>query len=423
MGNIIEFLRRFMFGRRKKENNESYSRRDHPERLPVDQLFTVQDTEQKPKLLSTETIAPSNKCSDFYLACRNNDIEEFKKLFKTITLDEIDRLEPNGSTALHAACYNGHEEIVKLLLEAGADRAVLNKFQYLPFDEAKNDEIKTLFLRIPNTNRLVSNTGAIEWELINDDVVATAAVERDIIKSIYKNTSGFTTIGEMFEKIQKNYINSGLANFDGIDKIKRFFQKATQEQDPTWIIKAYTAETDFYKILNREIACGASHGQNERRYIIALLRHHPILDRLSFIGTAYRVMKINSDDLEKYHVDCSLMTKSFLSTSIDEEIAAWFLCQQELTLVPGSDRQRVNADGKLIKSWIMCKYKIKHRRTALHIENVSQYTNEGEILIMPYTVFKVNKVNKVKPSYLLDGQSITQIELEECDLNTGEQNT
>ena len=95
-----------------------------------------------------------------------------------------------------------------------------------------------------------------------------------------------------------------------------------------------------------------------------------------------------------------------------------FLCQQELTLIQNNDRERVKVDGTLIKSWIMCKYKIKHRRTALHIENLSQYTNEGEILIMPYTVFKVNKVEKVKLSYLLDGQTITEIELEEHDTSS-----
>ncbi|CAF1501094.1 unnamed protein product, partial [Adineta steineri] len=154
--------------------------------------------------------------------------------------------------------------------------------------------------------------------------------------------------------------------------------------------------------------------QNERRYIIALLYHHPILDQLAFIGNAYRVVKINSDDLAKYQVDCSLMTKSFLSTSIDEKIAAWFLCQQEVTSMQNNNHEeRVKVDGTIIKSWIMCKYIIKHHRTALHIENISQYTSEGEILIMPYTVFKINKIKKVKPSYLPDGQLITEIQLEE----------
>ncbi|CAF1287354.1 unnamed protein product [Adineta steineri] len=307
-------------------------------------------------------------------SCRTNNIEEVKKLFETITLEQIDQLKPNGSTALHAAYYHSHSEIVKLLLDAGADRSIHNKHQFLPFDEAKNDEIKQLFFRIPNNNRLVSSTGAIEWELIDDDVSDKAAEERQYIKYLYDNVAGVTTLPKMFEKIENNYINKVLINFKGIENIKRFFRKATEEQDPRWIIKAYTAETDFYKALNTEIACGATKAQNERRYIIALLYHHPILDQLAFIGNACRVIKINSDDLDKYQVDF---------------------------------------DGTLIKSWIMCKYIIKHHRTALHIENISQYTSEGEILIMPYTVFKINKIKKVKPSYLPDGQSITEIQLEE----------
>jgi hypothetical protein len=361
--------------------------------------------------IPTEAVASSIKCSDFYLACRANNIEKVKELLKTITLNEIDRREPNGSTALHAACYHGHEEIVKLLLKTGADRAILNKYNYLPFDEALNDEIKELFFRVPNANRLVSNTGAIEWEAINDDVLETAAEERHIIKSLYENTSGFTDVGRMFEKIEKNYINNGLAHFDRIDNIKRFFTKATEERNPIWIIKAYTAETDFYKALNTEIACGAAQYQNERRYIIALLWHHPKLDEMAYTGASYRVMQINPKDLQKYQMNCCLMTKSFLSSSIDRSLAELFLLRKEES---SEQTIRTKNDGTFIKLWVMCVYNIKHRRTALHIENISQYTNEGEILIMPYTVFKVKRIDHIQPASV-GNQSMTEIELEECD--------
>jgi hypothetical protein len=76
----------------------------------------------------------------------------------------------------------------------------------------------------------------------------------------------------MFEKIEKNYIEKGLANFDGIDNIKRFFKKATKEQDLKWIIKAYTVETDFYKILNREIAGSATQSiRNEDQHACSFI--------------------------------------------------------------------------------------------------------------------------------------------------------
>ncbi|UJR19989.1 hypothetical protein I4U23_023123 [Adineta vaga] len=366
-------------------------------------------------LTDSKSTTESKPCSEFYLACRNNNVNRARQLLEDMSLDEIDRIEPNGSTALHVACYYGHREIVDLLLKAGADRAINNTFNCLPFDEAKDGRIKELFYRVPNANRLASNTGVIEWESVDNDAVENSAQDRQLIQSIYRNSTGTTSIEKMFQKIENNYINNGLANFDGIDKIKRFFQKATQDQNPIWIIKAYTAETDFYKILNTEIACGATKFQNERRYIIALLSYHPKLDALAFTGCSYRVIQMNFYDLEKYKVNCSLITKSFLSSSIDRKIAELFLCQKESSQKEIIVPKRVKQDGSLTKTWIMCIYYIKHHRTALHIENSSQYANEGEVLIMPYSVFRVRRIAQIKPEYIPKGQTMTEIELEECD--------
>jgi ankyrin repeat protein len=222
MGNIVDSLINHANHRRDNMRYVYQSKSNHPDSSSLSEISTNDDTEQKSNELS---ITSPIKCSDFYLACRNNKIKVVKKLLEKITIDEIDEIEPNGSTALHVACYQGNKEIVELLLKAGADRAIFNKF-------------KQLFFRVPNSNRLVSNTGAIDWELINDSVIETATEERHIIKSLYENISGVTPIEKMFEKIEKNYIDKGLTNFDGIENIRRFFQKATKEQDPKWIIKA-----------------------------------------------------------------------------------------------------------------------------------------------------------------------------------------
>jgi hypothetical protein len=125
-------------------------------------------------------------------------------------------------------------------------------------------------------------------------------------------------------------------------------------------------------------------------------------------------MQVNYDDLQKYQINCSLMSKSFLSSSMDRKIAELFLCRKEATQEENMPQARFTLDGRFIKIWIMCIYHIKHRRTALHIENSSQYANEGEVLIMPYTVFKVKNIEHLTPSSLPMGHSMTEIELEEC---------
>ncbi|CAF3086251.1 unnamed protein product [Rotaria sp. Silwood2] len=416
MGNIVESLKKHVLNRRAQDYDEFLSKLDHPERVSPDnhiKLTLSPTTTFEAKATTTKAVAISSTCSEFYLACRNNQIDKVEKLLSTMTLDEIDRLEPNNSTALHAASYHGHKRIVQMLLEAGADRAIQNKFGCLPFDEALNDNVKELFFRVPNSNRLVGDTGAIEWELIDDDVLEKAAEEKNIIETLYNSFIGSDSVYKMFERIEKYYIDNGLANINGFQTVKRFFQKATKEQDPRWIIKAYTAETDFYTTLNAEIAGGAGQYQSERRYIIALLSRHPILDNYTFIGPAYRVMRQNIDDLKKYAVNSCLMTKSFLSSSIDRKVAELFLIRQEEVREQAGTKSRHKADGKVIKSWVMCIYQIKRKRTALHIENSSQYANDGEILIMPYTVFQVRNISKFKAEFLPDKPQMTQIELEE----------
>jgi hypothetical protein len=124
-------------------------------------------------------------------------------------------------------------------------------------------------------------------------------------------------------------------------------------------------------------------------------------------------MQLTFNDLQRYEINCLLMTKSFLSSSIDQKIAELFLFRKEEKQFKEPTRTRL--DGTFIKLWVMCVYHIKHRRTALHIENSSQYANEGEILIMPYTVFKVKRIGHIQPSSLPTDQTMTEIEFEECD--------
>ncbi|CAF1181513.1 unnamed protein product [Rotaria sordida] len=115
----------------------------HPKGIPPDRLTITNEIENS-IVITASTVTSSNKCSAVYLTCRNSNIEEVKRLLKTIKLDEMDRIEPNGSTTLHVACFHSHQEIVKLLLEAAADRAISNKYNCLSFDEGKNNETNNL---------------------------------------------------------------------------------------------------------------------------------------------------------------------------------------------------------------------------------------------------------------------------------------
>ena len=88
-----------------------------------------------------------SKVSEFYLACRNGDLNAVQQLLPSLSDEQKSSLESNGSTALHAASYYGHHDIVKLLLENGCATWILNRYEKTPYDEAKDEEMCQLFHR------------------------------------------------------------------------------------------------------------------------------------------------------------------------------------------------------------------------------------------------------------------------------------
>ncbi|CAF3177400.1 unnamed protein product, partial [Rotaria sp. Silwood2] len=56
------------------------------------------------------------EASPLYWACRNGDVRMVRQILSDQQFSNINQLELNGSTALHAAAFFGHIEIVKLLL-------------------------------------------------------------------------------------------------------------------------------------------------------------------------------------------------------------------------------------------------------------------------------------------------------------------
>ncbi|CAF1474059.1 unnamed protein product [Adineta steineri] len=87
--------------------------------------------------------------SEFYMACREGNIDKVNRYLKTMTKREIDLIEEsNRSTALHAASYHGHSEVVKRLLELGASTHTHNGYGYTAEQEAGNQATKDVFAKI-----------------------------------------------------------------------------------------------------------------------------------------------------------------------------------------------------------------------------------------------------------------------------------
>ena len=314
--------------------------------------------------------------SEFYLACRNGDVTKVEQLLSHMTIEEIDRTEPNGSTALHAASFNGHTEIVRLLLKKGASRRQKNKYNATPADEAKTLEIAQLFNRnaLSKNPRFVATSADREWSIQSEFAAA----------SHHRRFYSFTERPPITTIVQQ--VRDANVLKDDIDKeiITRRMNDAIQNNDTAWLVRAYTEETDFYRQLNGNLADLKELTNEDARnpgWSCAFARYianDPTLHQKRWSGKTYRGMHMTDKDIAMYEVGKMLMNKAFLSTSRLRKVAERFARKD----LPANKRAAI------------CTYHIKDNHAALDIKEYSEYPDEEEeILILPCMDFQVISID------------------------------
>ncbi|UJR34704.1 hypothetical protein I4U23_027481 [Adineta vaga] len=227
----------------------------------------------------------------------------------------------------------GRTEIVKLLLEKGACRSISNNYKCLPYDEAKSNEIKELFLR--RSNRFSDeDSGHIDWMKYD-------ATAEQLAKDYRYRQSGLEWISKNIQHHLK-YIKDEMPHTEQ-ERISTFLNQV--QQDPYYLLRTYTIESTF--------------------------------ESLAFKGNIYHGMPVAQEDLKEYTVGNKIMNKVFMSTT--------------------SDRKTKNGD--LVKLSTLCSFEIVNHRTGLNIETISEYRNEKEVLVGPYTAFSIIAVRRIAPNY------------------------
>jgi hypothetical protein len=323
--------------------------------------------------------------SDLYLACRNGDMATVERLLPNIPIRSLNVLEPNGSTCLHAASYHGHKEIVRLLLAHGASRRTINRYGCTALDEAKTQEVADLFPRTTEAaKKRFSDSPAQQPEWQFEDGNA-----EDFSRAFHWDCIKDRGIKKTIKKLEKAHI------LDDDDEsaaaiVKNYFDSAKEKNDPIYLLKAYTVESQFYRQLNREMATGTRRQVFKKickkwtGYYTGIIGRNPAFEPYRFSGQTFRGMQITQSDFAQYKPNIVLANKSFQSTSKSWKIAKGFACPSNP--IP----------GRLSVAII---FTITDRRSALSIEQISEYQNEEEVLIMPGTLFLVTNVNQNEMPY------------------------
>ncbi len=371
----------------------------------------------------------STTTSELYLACKNYEVEKVKTMLQFATIEEINHIEPNGSTALHVASYYGHVEIVELLLQAGASRSIRNKSHKLTaYEEARSEEIKRLFYRNYNDNHFMALEEIPEWTLVYRDPAKICVIFRQVLS--YASDNNIKLDG-----IINYYLNELLLDGSLSPKDKRIIESfcILATKNPIYLIKAYTSVTNFYKILNKHLAVHAinyfeatlSSTINYKLVkcvidFVSIIESASELKKYSYIGQTYRGMTGIEEDLHKYIVGSKILTTSFLSTTKDKQIAEIYAAKYTGFNFKKSERSwKSYFEGRSREVSVFYFYTLKTHQSAFDIEHISEVQDEKEVLILPFTAFYVKAVRKLPINNNIEAEQnnvrMVEIELEECD--------
>ena len=340
--------------------------------------------EKRRLIMSTmaTTEVEEKKPSEFYFACRSGNLIRVCELLNNLTLAELERIEPNRSTALHAACYFNHPEIVQQLLQRGVTRRTINSHQMTAYEEAAEyPKICELFLRPNNYNRFGGNNSFeidnIKWIFIyaNDSSFSLEPIpdlyhgKRLILRTFH------------YEKILEQLGDEMLRK----EVIDHLFRRALEEKDCKYLIQAFSTETEFADRINSYLVQRHSRTKKNETYPSDVLMEFvdtiyystELYSRYGFIGKCYRSIRMQSDvDIAMYKVGKKIVSKTFISASKDRQYVK--------SLVVDHDRPA--------RHIVTIVYDIRQQKTALDIESLSEFPNEKEVLIMMNRIFKVTEI-------------------------------
>ena len=358
-------------------------------------------------------------------ACQSGDLERVTILLQTATLTDINKADwTTGDTPLHLATSYGHMEIIRLLLDHGATRNILNYQKKIPIHYATTHDMKKLFKRATNSDliRFVTN----DSHRGNYEEIQWLQNSLDATQFYIEFESGMSYSGEwdINQTIESLYKASELRNSYDLKLIWHFFEQAHVKTDTRYFIRAYTVQSQFSMILNEKLAQRCSkrtnnHRENEQMQTLvqntmtmfnqgfamtqALMTaklqadNHEITDWVHrymgsihtlifqpifpFTGVTYRGMLINKEKLLYYAENrFYLCNKTLTSTSKNYKIAKRAL--EKLSPSPGEIA-------------VICTYTIDSFTSfkAIDIHTISEYPDEEEVLLFPGIPFEICKVD------------------------------
>ena len=412
----------------------------------------------KPDVHCQHQILPhrhGGETSKFYFACENGDINTVKQMLATIPYYQLNRLEPNGNTALHAATCFGHLDVVRLLLhQYGCQRQQKNRHGLTAYEVAQTDEMRQLYRRPSNKNQFSDGPNGNTKKLFQIVSSASLKVETDggdadennIVKPDQHWLVGYETNREVENQLVgvngfKALFQSRVGRHIMGQAMKLKFAKDSgySEEEYAYVTNKKYAKEALQKILDEDVT--ANHPEYEhccqllKEYIhhgtieslltlytmetpfysqlwevssplgFPLFLHLPDLKQRYYQGRSYRGVKMTRHDLCEYrwawkNKDSLISSLTFASTSMTRDIAEQFA-------TPCSSSPDEISVLLIFHFPQPCDTAINLSKIPEHrLPCISNFEDEQEVLVGPRTFFKVKEIQINQPN----GQNIIYLE-------------
>ena len=325
-------------------------------------------------------------------AIERGDLKAVRRRASKMSRRQLNAADSDGRSPLQVASCADHEEIFATLVDSGAS----------PFNIQQTSGDRKFAAAFQEWFDRIRKEEPDEWEFGDKKAVVWAdAVDRGCAK--------YRTIQKTVNKIRKDLFHDipwpeRKADLIPIDDFPqepsesnrlsalalaiRYLQEAAFEDDPTYLIRAYTLESPFYTLVNRYLCLGGSHDavkKFRRRwggYFVGSILHHPKLQEYRFLGGfTYRGINILEEKFSKYEVGMAMATKTFQSSSRKPGVAQGFL-----------KLEHFDEEGRLvIPVFVTCR--LVDHLAGLKIRKISRYPDEEEVLILPGTLFYVVSID------------------------------
>ncbi|CAF2665688.1 unnamed protein product [Rotaria sp. Silwood2] len=409
----------------------------------------------------------SNPLSEFYLACRSGDLNKVEYLLSRLSLYDLNQFESNESTALHAAAFFGHIDIVRLLMAHGGFLTTLrNRYNLTPAEES-SDTIRQLLL-LPDiiqlrfqctdsmTTTLFTPISAIsdtdkqslitttnepiaqrpDWIDAYDNAQRIALENHEYMRK-WLTKIPFTHIINMIKTDYLNQMNTILTE-DNLTVIQEYITLANDEDDARYLVYAYTTPTSFFKQINIDLAQRGMSIIIEKLTIASSTKIYFIIIGSDFrfennISKKYRddeppigfgqylfaAVIINHSSID--HWRYTGVTYRGMNISNDE--LNQYICDARiLTRSFLSTSKRIDTaflylqyNNPILRP-VLYVYRVTQRHTSLTISDLSAVQGEDEVLIIPFVAFRVVKVD-IDCFYVSDRCRVSVIFLDEVTIN------